>query len=204
MVALWAQCVDHLRHELSVAADAAGDEVRALAERLTALVESAARLTLLNAPSAAMAEVAGDVAPGSVEVAPGSVEVGLRGLDPELVVTPPPVREPYGEAEAPGSAPNDVWPRRRRPLPPADEGGGARINFRLPAHLHGMGPPARNEPAHGSGAPRTATSRVPPVTRKTRAHAVNAQMRVTVPVSPMVPRVVPAAAVHMRPSPWRA
>ncbi|WP_274560782.1 hypothetical protein [Streptomyces spiramyceticus] len=121
--------VDNLRHELAVAADAGGDEARALAERLTAPLESAARLTLLNALSAAMDEVTQDLAPGSVDVR-------LRGLDPEFVVTPPPAQEPYGEAEQHDGALSDV----RTPAPPAlpsdgDEGGTARINFRLPAHL---------------------------------------------------------------------
>lgn len=74
--------VDNLRHELAVAADAGGDEARALAERLTAPLESAARLILLSALSTAMGEV-------TLELAPGSVDVRLRGLDPEFVVTPP-------------------------------------------------------------------------------------------------------------------
>ncbi|AVZ77900.1 hypothetical protein SLUN_38350 (plasmid) [Streptomyces lunaelactis] len=120
--------VDNLRHELAVAADAGGEEARALAERLTAPLESAARLTLLNALSAAMGEVTRDLAPGSVDVR-------LRGLDPEFVVTPPPGQEAYeeaGERESPTGG-------TRAPLPPApvdsDEGGTARINFRLPAHL---------------------------------------------------------------------
>ncbi|MET7904902.1 hypothetical protein ABZS86_26920 [Streptomyces sp. NPDC005355] len=121
--------VDHLRHELAVAADAGGDEARALAERLTTPLESAARLTLLNALSAAMDEVTRDLAPGSVDVR-------LRGLDPEFVVTPPLPPVSYEEAAEPESAPSGG----RAPIPPpvpsdGDEGGTARINFRLPAHL---------------------------------------------------------------------
>ncbi|MGW7413504.1 hypothetical protein [Streptomyces sp. NPDC054863] len=114
--------VDNLRHELAVAADAGGDDARALAERLTAPLESAARLTLLNALSAAMGEV-------TRELAPGSVDVRLRGLDPEFVVTAPPASEPFQELREP------VAPAA--PLPPADadDGATARINFRLPAHL---------------------------------------------------------------------
>ncbi|MFI0738172.1 toxin-antitoxin system HicB family antitoxin [Streptomyces sp. NPDC021100] len=115
--------VDTLRQELAVAASAGGDDARALAERLSAPLESAARLTLLNALSTAMEEVTRDLAPGSVDVR-------LRGLDPEFVVTPPPAQGPYAEAAAPEAA-----------LPPApaqgdgDEGGTARVNLRLPAHL---------------------------------------------------------------------
>ncbi|MEV6329315.1 hypothetical protein [Streptomyces sp. NPDC051909] len=125
--------VEHLRHELAVAAEAGGEDARALAERLTAPLESAARLTLLNALSAASEEI-------TRELAPGSVDVRLRGLDPEFVVAAPPAPEVTGpgttemappmappvapSAPAPSSAPAD-----------ADDGGTARINFRLPAHL---------------------------------------------------------------------
>ncbi|UQX04215.1 hypothetical protein [Streptomyces sp. RerS4] len=118
--------VDHLRHELAVAANAGGDEARALAERLTAPLESAARLTLLNALSAASEEI-------TRELAPGSVDVRLRGLDPEFVVTAPPA------PEAPATGAPDMAPPMAPLAPPspadADEGGTARINFRLPAHL---------------------------------------------------------------------
>ncbi|MER7112690.1 toxin-antitoxin system HicB family antitoxin [Streptomyces sp. NPDC000229] len=117
--------VDNLRQELAVAAAAGGDDARALAERLTAPLESAARLTLLNALSAAMVEV-------TRELAPGSVDVRLRGLDPEFVVTAPPAPEPFREAQEPVA---DV--AAAAPPPPADtdDGAMARINLRLPAHL---------------------------------------------------------------------
>lgn len=118
--------VETLRHELAVAADAGGDEARALAERLTAPLESAARLTLLGALSQAMAEITRDLAPGSVDVR-------LRGLDPEFVVVPPPVPGPYEDAEGYGSGP--TAPPAPPPVPEGDDGGTARINFRLPAHL---------------------------------------------------------------------
>lgn len=105
---------------------AGGDDARALAERLTAPLESAARLTLLDALSAAMGEV-------TRELAPGSVDVRLRGLDPEFVVAAAPAPEPFREAQGPVAAPAAPAP----PLPPADadDGATARINFRLPAHL---------------------------------------------------------------------
>ncbi|MFB7862852.1 hypothetical protein [Streptomyces sp. NPDC056069] len=118
--------VDNLRRELAVAADAGGEDARALAERLTAPLESAARLTLLNALSAASDEI-------TRELAPGSVDVRLRGLDPEFVVTAPPA------PEVPAAGPADAMaPPMTPPAPPAadvDEGNTARINFRLPAHL---------------------------------------------------------------------
>ncbi|MGW2563222.1 hypothetical protein ACWCXB_29145 [Streptomyces sp. NPDC001514] len=121
--------VDHLRRELAVAANAGGDEARALAERLTAPLESAARLTLLNALSAASDEI-------TCELAPGSVDVRLRGLDPEFVVTAPPAPEAPGERAAEAAAP--MAPSVAPMAPPTadgDEGGTARINFRLPAPL---------------------------------------------------------------------
>ncbi|MGK5627236.1 hypothetical protein [Streptomyces sp. URMC 123] len=122
--------VDHLRQELAVAAEAGGEEARALAERLTAPLESAARLTLLNALSAASDEI-------TRELAPGSVDVRLRGLDPEFVVTAPPAPEGPGEG-APEAAAPPVAPSMASVAPLAgdgDEGATARINFRLPAPL---------------------------------------------------------------------
>ncbi|MFF4272514.1 toxin-antitoxin system HicB family antitoxin [Streptomyces sp. NPDC001536] len=113
--------VDSLRRELAVAAEAGGDEARELAERLTAPLESATRLTMLNVLSAAMDEITRDLAPGSVDVR-------LRGLDPDFVVTPPPT---YGGAPAEPATPAEPL---RAPAD-ADEGGTARINLRLPAHL---------------------------------------------------------------------
>ncbi|GGV82355.1 toxin-antitoxin system HicB family antitoxin [Streptomyces massasporeus] len=115
--------VETLRRELAVAAEAGGDEARELAERLTAPLESATRLTMLNVLSAAMDEI-------TRELAPGSVDVRLRGLDPDFVVTPPPT---YGGASAEPSAP--VEPLRAPTPADADEGGTARVNLRLPAHL---------------------------------------------------------------------
>src|SRR3954465_6800353 len=79
--------VDILRRELAVAAEAGGEEARALAERLTAPLESAVRLTLLDALSAAADEI-------TRELAPGSAELRLRGGEPEFVVASPPPGEP--------------------------------------------------------------------------------------------------------------
>ncbi|MCT4356279.1 hypothetical protein M5362_24410 [Streptomyces sp. Je 1-79] len=117
--------VDNLRHELGVAAEAGGDEARALADRLTGQLESAARLTLLNALSDAMDEVTRDLAPGSVDVR-------LRGLNPEFVVTAPPTADLFDEPGAPVQAP----PPPVAPPVETEEGGAtSRINFRPPAQL---------------------------------------------------------------------
>jgi len=109
--------VENLRRELAVAAEAGGDESRALAERLTAPLESGVRLTLLEALSAAADEI-------TRELAPGSAELRLRAGEPEFVVTRPPVEEPREPAAAPPLQPAD-----------ADQGSMTRINLRLPEQL---------------------------------------------------------------------
>lgn len=114
--------VDTLRRELAVAAEAGGDDARELAERLTAPLESATRLTLLSVLSAAVGEI-------TRELAPGSVDVRLRGLDPDFVVTLPPTDVASEEPAAPVE-------QLKTPAPlEGDEGGTARVNLRLPAHL---------------------------------------------------------------------
>ena len=102
--------VDALRQELAVAAEAGGEDARALAERLTAPLESAIRLTLLEALSAAADEITRDLAPGSVEVR-------LRGREPGFVVTPAAHRASRPRRRtAPAPCPR-VAPRRRRAAP---------------------------------------------------------------------------------------
>jgi hypothetical protein len=125
--------VDTLRRELTVAAEAGGKEAGELAERLTAPLESATRLVMLNVLSAAMDEI-------TRELAPGSVDVLLRGLDPVFVVTLPPTDGGGAAAEPAGSA----EPFRAPAPADGDEGGPARVNLRLPAHLK-----ARAEEAAG-------------------------------------------------------
>jgi hypothetical protein len=128
--------VDNLRRELVVAAEAGGEDARALAERLSAPLDAAARLGLLEALSAAAAEITRDLAPGSVEVR-------LRGRDPEFVVTPPPTDESPEEAAGPPqtslrsvlTSGLEVALGVRSPAPEADEGGTSRITLRLPEHL---------------------------------------------------------------------
>ena len=111
--------VESLRRELAVAADAGGEDAGALAERLTAPLESAVRLMLLDALSAAADEI-------TLELAPGSVELRLRAGDPDFVVTPPPADEPDRPAA-------DAQPLLAPP--DGDEGATARINLRLPEQL---------------------------------------------------------------------
>lgn len=99
-----------LRQELAVAAEAGGADARAAAERLTAALEPAVRLTLLDVLSAAADEITRDLAPGSVDLR-------LRGREPGFVVVPP----------AGGPEPARV--------PEPDDASTARINFRLPEPL---------------------------------------------------------------------
>jgi hypothetical protein len=119
--------VNKLREELLVAADAGGGDARALAERLTAPLESAIRLLLLEALAAAADEITRDLAPGSVEVR-------LRGLDPGFVVTPVPAGRSWDEQPVPtggqvSAAVEDLAATG------ADKGGTVRINLRLPDDL---------------------------------------------------------------------
>ena len=108
--------VESLRQQLAATADAAGDDARALAERLVSPLESALRLLLLDALSTAADEITRDLAPGSVELR-------LRGREPAFVVTIP-QDEPVLAAEP-----------ARTPPPEPDEGATARINFRLGENL---------------------------------------------------------------------
>lgn len=114
--------IDALRHELALAAAAGGDDARELAERLTAPLESAARLALLDALAEAAAEITRDLAPGSVDLR-------LRNREPSFVVTPAPT-DPWTEGSAPPPPPD--------PAPAATQGedeATVRISLRLPEHL---------------------------------------------------------------------
>ncbi|NGN69996.1 toxin-antitoxin system HicB family antitoxin [Streptomyces sp. A7024] len=113
--------VDNLHRELAVAAEAGGEDARELAARLTAPLESATRLAMLNVLSDAMAEI-------TRELAPGSVDVRLRGLDPEFVVTAPEGDGSYEDVPGPVDT-------VKAPVADVDEGGTARVNLRLPAQL---------------------------------------------------------------------
>jgi len=112
--------VSRLSAELAVAAEAGGEEARALAERLTAPLDSAVRLTLLEALSVAADEITRDLAPGSVELR-------LRGREPSFTVTPPPADDSFVESAPPAPVAS--------PGVDADDGAMARINVRLPEQL---------------------------------------------------------------------
>ncbi|MGI8904481.1 MAG: toxin-antitoxin system HicB family antitoxin [Solirubrobacteraceae bacterium] len=134
--------VESLQRQLALAAEAGGDEARALGERLIAPLDAAIRLTLLDVLTAAAEEI-------TCELAPGSVEVRLRGRDPELVVAPAPADL---SAEDPAYADHEGASRARPVTGVAapgsiegDEGAMSRINLRMPDQLK-----ARIEHAAGS------------------------------------------------------
>jgi len=110
-----------LQRHLAVAADAGGDASREIAERLTAPLEAATRLVLLEALSAAASEITRDLAPGSVDVR-------LRGRDPEFVVAAAEHPEWADVASAPaGPAPASV--------DDIDDAATSRTTLRLPDQL---------------------------------------------------------------------
>jgi HicB family len=119
--------IDRLREQLGVAAAAGGEEALSLAQRLTAPLDSAVRLMLLDVLSAAAAEI-------TRELAPGSVEVRLRGSEPEFVVTAVPAELAASIREDRFDGPDAVGSRSAG-MPAAGEGGVARINLRLPDQL---------------------------------------------------------------------
>jgi hypothetical protein len=109
--------IEAVRHELNLAAAAAGADAQSLADRLSAPLESAIRLALLEALSAGAEEI-------TSELAPRSVEVRLRGRDPEFVVSAaldePSAQQSLGQSAA---ALGD------------DDGGTWRVTLRLPEGL---------------------------------------------------------------------
>jgi hypothetical protein len=124
--------VDNIHQQLAAAAEAGGDDARALAERLAAPLDAALRLTLQDALAAAAEEI-------TTELAPGSVELRLRGRNPEFVVTLPPAETQAGEplAASRDSLPNDPFVAAAPP-PGIDEGAVSRINLRMPDQLKSL------------------------------------------------------------------
>jgi hypothetical protein len=106
--------VDSLRRDLLAAAEAAGPEAHAAAERLTFALDPAARLALMEAISQAATEI-------TAEMPAGGVDVRLDGRELAFVVDAPaaPPAPPATPAAPPG--PEDE-----------EEGGVARITLRLP------------------------------------------------------------------------
>jgi len=117
--------VENVQRHLVVAADAGGDDARALAERLIAPLDAAIRLTLLDVLAAAAEEI-------TTDLAPASVELRLRGREPEFVVTEAATAEDRSGDPDDRSSPS--WTAAGI-APPDGDGTMARINLRLPEHL---------------------------------------------------------------------
>jgi hypothetical protein len=140
--------VDAVRRELAVAAEAGGEDARALAERLTAPLASAIRLTLLDALSAAADEITRELAPGSVEVRLRAGEAGFAVTPAATVTAPaapsmtppvtptvtPTVASRVAPQMAPTVAPSPAQQAAEEPSA-EDDGPMVRINLRLPEHL---------------------------------------------------------------------
>lgn len=132
--------VESIRRDLTAAAEVAGEDARAAAERMTTALDAACRLALLDALSEAADEV-------TRELAPGSVELRLRAREPEFVVTPPPEQEQEEPAPAwsppgvpgpptpPGAPGPPGPPGSPPPAPPGEEQGTSRITLRMPESL---------------------------------------------------------------------
>lgn len=105
--------VDGLRRDLLAAAESAGPEARAAAERLTYALEPATRLALMEALSQAAAEI-------TAEMPLGGVDVRLSGRDLDFVV------------EAAPAPPAAATPPVAEGAEGAEDDTLARITLRLP------------------------------------------------------------------------
>ena len=105
--------VEDLQRQLALAAGS-GPEDQAVAERLTAALEAATRVVLLDVLATATGEITRDLAPGSVDVR-------LRGREIELVVHQPGTD---GEGDASSAVPLEL-----------DDVSTSRTTLRLPDAL---------------------------------------------------------------------
>lgn len=105
--------VESLRRDLMAAADAAGPEARASAERLAFALDPAARLALMEAVSQAAAEI-------TAEMPAGGVDVRLNGRELDFVVESGPAPTPETPGPLAGDEDED------------DDGNVARITLRIP------------------------------------------------------------------------
>ncbi|MFI7672396.1 toxin-antitoxin system HicB family antitoxin [Actinophytocola sp. NPDC049390] len=151
--------VHTVRQELAVAAEAGGEEARALADRLTAPLASAIRLTLLDALSAAAEEITRDLAPGSVEVR-------LRAGEAAFAVTLPETDQPADIGYAPPT-PEPEEPGVDHDSADSADGTQVRINLRLPENLKARIEEAAAEEGRSVNAwlVRAATAALRPATR---------------------------------------
>jgi hypothetical protein len=113
--------VRQLHDQLVAVAETGDPAARAFLDRLVVTLEPAVRLALLDALSAAAAEI-------TQELAPGSVEVRLRAGEPEFAVTTPPAEPAATESQPhpmPATGPDDA----------DTDGPMVRLNLRLSEQL---------------------------------------------------------------------
>jgi antitoxin component of RelBE/YafQ-DinJ toxin-antitoxin module len=111
--------VERLRHEMAQAVAATDEQTRAVADRIGVALDSAVRLTLMEALSEATAEI-------TSEMRAGSVEVRLNGRDLDFVVADPAPASTAAHPNAPTAAPAGE---------DEDDSATARITLRLPESL---------------------------------------------------------------------
>jgi len=114
------QFVESLRRDLTQAAEAGGDEIRAAAERLALALDPAVRLTLMDALSQAASEITN-------ELSGTSVEVRLKGREPIFVVLGDSELAPE-TSQTEGAEPGDEYGYD-------EDEAVARITLRLPESL---------------------------------------------------------------------
>lgn len=116
------QFVEALRRDLSQAAEAGTDEIRAAAERLALALDPAVRLTLMDALSQAASEITN-------ELHGTSVEVRLKGREPMFVVLG------AGAEGMPPAPPHPPTPPDPEEMFDSEDETVARITLRLPESL---------------------------------------------------------------------
>lgn len=108
--------IEGIRRDLLAAARASGEEGEAfVAERLSYAIDASARLAIMEAISAAAAEI-------TAKMASGSVDVRLSGRDLDFSV----------HAGMPSTPTPPPPPSLEKDAEPQDEGGLARVTVRLP------------------------------------------------------------------------
>ncbi|MFG2040561.1 toxin-antitoxin system HicB family antitoxin [Dactylosporangium sp. NPDC048998] len=112
--------VSDLQTQLAATAENGDADTRAVAERLSAALDAAVRLTLLGVVSDVASEI-------TREIAPGSVDVVLRGRDPHLVVSRP--EASATDPDGPSTLEVAV------PAEPLDDTVTSRTTLRLPDRL---------------------------------------------------------------------
>jgi hypothetical protein len=115
--------IANLREDLANTASAGDEHTRRAAALLSAALEPAVRLTLMNALADLAAEVTATL-PGQV------VDVRLDGRDVRVVVS--------GTAEEPQAPRPGATPRDTTPPPPIDSGDISRITLRLVEQIKGQ------------------------------------------------------------------